>query len=108
MTAQFPAASRSMTFGYVCRLYPLGRIVRSDGSEYFIRCEGHPQSAGEFTDRGTIADYLAAQDAQPFGPCQTSIELPDTSVSFPFPQVSNPRNRDCIVASDLGQCCPKQ
>ena len=50
----------------VCRLYPLGRTVRSDGSEYFIRLEGHPQSAGEFTDRGTIADYLAAQDAQPF------------------------------------------
>jgi uncharacterized protein len=50
----------------VCRLYPLGRTVRSDGSEYFIRCEGHPQSAGEFTDRGTIADYLAAQGAQPF------------------------------------------
>jgi uncharacterized protein len=50
----------------VCRLYPLGRIVRSDGSEHFMRCEGHPQSAGEFTDRGTIADYLAAQDAAPF------------------------------------------
>src|SRR5262245_61501097 len=50
----------------VCRLYPLGRIVRSDGSEYFIVREGHPQSAGEFTDRGTIADYLTAQGAQPF------------------------------------------
>src|SRR5262245_22789218 len=24
----------------VCRLYPLGRIVRSDGSEHFIRCQG--------------------------------------------------------------------
>jgi len=50
----------------VCRLYPLGRYVRSDGSEYFTRLEGHPQSAGEYTDRGMIADYLAAQGAQPF------------------------------------------
>jgi Fe-S-cluster containining protein len=50
----------------VCRLYPLGRHVRSDGTEYFSQLEGHPQSAGEFTDRGTIAEYLAAQDAQPF------------------------------------------
>jgi hypothetical protein len=50
----------------VCRLYPLGRHVRSDGSEYFTKFTGHPRSAGELTDRGTIADYLAAQDAQPF------------------------------------------
>ena len=50
----------------VCRLYPLGRVVRSDGSEYFTTLEGHPQSAGECTDHGTIADYLAAQGAQPF------------------------------------------
>jgi hypothetical protein len=50
----------------VCRLYPLGRHVRSDGSEYFTRLEGHPESAGEFTGHGTIADHLAAQGAQPF------------------------------------------
>jgi Fe-S-cluster containining protein len=49
----------------VCRLYPLGRHVRSDGSEYFTKLEGHPQSAGEITDRGTIAEYLAGQGAQP-------------------------------------------
>jgi uncharacterized protein len=49
-----------------CRLYPLGRHVRSDGSEYFTKLEGHPQSAGEFTDRGTVADHVAAQGAQPF------------------------------------------
>src|SRR5262249_31510445 len=50
----------------VCRLYPLGRQVGSDGSEFFTKLKGHPLSAGEFTDRGTIADYLAAQGAQPF------------------------------------------
>jgi Fe-S-cluster containining protein len=50
----------------VCRLYPLSRHVQSDGSEYYTRLEGHPQSTGEFTDRGTIADYLAAQGAEPF------------------------------------------
>jgi Fe-S-cluster containining protein len=50
----------------VCRLYPLARHVQSDGSESFTTLEGHPQSAGEFTDDGTIADYLAAQGAKPF------------------------------------------
>jgi Fe-S-cluster containining protein len=50
----------------VCRLYPLGRHVRPDGSERFSRLEGHPQSAGEVTDRGTIGQYLKAQDAESF------------------------------------------
>ena len=50
----------------VCRLYPLGQHVRQDGSEYYTRLEGHPQSQGEFTNDGTIADYLAAQGATPF------------------------------------------
>src|SRR5262245_23039972 len=50
----------------VCRLYPLGRHVRSDGGEYFTTLEGHPQSAGQFTGDGTIAEYLSAQGAQPF------------------------------------------
>jgi hypothetical protein len=50
----------------VCRLYPLGRHVRSDGSEHFTQLEGHPQSAGELSDYGTITEYLAAQGAQPF------------------------------------------
>jgi len=50
----------------VCRLYPLGRHVRDDGSEFFSRLEGHPQSAGEVTDKGTIAEFLQAQGAAPF------------------------------------------
>ena len=50
----------------VCRLYPLGRHVSADGSETYSILEGHPQSAGEFTNRGTIAEYLTAQGAMPF------------------------------------------
>ena len=49
-----------------CRLYPLGRQVHRDGSEYFSRLEGHPLSKGEFISRGVIADYLEAQGAMPF------------------------------------------
>ena len=50
----------------VCRLYPLGRHVHSDGSEYFSTLEGHPLSEGEFTKRGTVTDYLETQGARPF------------------------------------------
>jgi len=41
------------------------RHVRDDGSEFFSRLEGHPQSAGEVTDKGTIAEFLQAQGAAP-------------------------------------------
>lgn len=50
----------------VCRLYPLGRHLRSDGFEYYTMHEGHPLSEGEFTEQGTIADYLEAQGAKPY------------------------------------------
>jgi hypothetical protein len=40
--------------------------VLTDRGEYFTTLEGHPQSQGEFTNRGTVADYLAAQGALPF------------------------------------------
>jgi Fe-S-cluster containining protein len=50
----------------VCRLYPLGRHVHSDGSEYFSTLEEHPLSEGEFSKRGTVADYLEGQGAGPF------------------------------------------
>jgi uncharacterized protein len=49
-----------------CRLYPLGRHILADSSEFFTTLDGHPQSRGEFNHRGTVADYLAAQGAQPF------------------------------------------
>jgi uncharacterized protein len=50
----------------VCRLYPLGRHVLDDRSESFSHLEPHPQSRGEFTSTGTIADFLEAQHASPF------------------------------------------
>jgi uncharacterized protein len=49
-----------------CRLYPLGRHLRSDGVEYFTIQEGHPLSEGEFHNRGRITDYLKAQGAIPY------------------------------------------
>jgi uncharacterized protein len=50
----------------VCRLYPLGRSVGIDGTESFCHIEPHPQSTGKYTRSGTIAKFLAAQDAHPF------------------------------------------
>src|SRR5262249_23046631 len=50
----------------VCRLYPLGRHVLADGSETFSHVEPHPQSRGNLTNTGTIADFLEAQGAGPF------------------------------------------
>ncbi len=50
----------------VCRLYPLGRHVSADGAKSFSHVEPHPQSRGEFTRSGTIADFLVSQDAHPF------------------------------------------
>ena len=50
----------------VCRLYPLGRRVRADGIESFSLTEGHPQSAGEFTNNSTIAEFLDSQNVAPF------------------------------------------
>jgi Fe-S-cluster containining protein len=50
----------------VCRLYPLGRRVAADGSEEWVRADPHPNSQGAFTTDGTIADFVAAQGAQPF------------------------------------------
>ena len=50
----------------VCRLYPLGRRVAEDGREEWLHATPHPQTAGEYTRKGTIADYIAAQGALPF------------------------------------------
>jgi len=49
-----------------CRLYPLGRQMDADGNENFATIEGHPQSEGEFTNKGTVADYISGQEAGPF------------------------------------------
>lgn len=50
----------------VCRLYPLGRRRTGDGTEHWLRIDPHPLSGGTFGGDGTIADYLTAQQAQPF------------------------------------------
>lgn len=50
----------------VCRVYPLGRHVRSDGRVEFSQLEGHPESAGVFGREGTIADYLENQQIDDF------------------------------------------
>jgi uncharacterized protein len=50
----------------VCRLYPLGRNVRANGAELFSHIKPHPQSHGEVTRIGTIKEFLAAQNAEPF------------------------------------------
>jgi Fe-S-cluster containining protein len=46
----------------VCRMYPLGRHVSSDGSERFSHAEPHPQTAGEYGTHGTIAEFLENQE----------------------------------------------
>jgi Fe-S-cluster containining protein len=50
----------------VCRVYPLGRYMSADGVEWFTRAKRHPQSTGTISDKGTIAEYLDAQGAEPF------------------------------------------
>jgi uncharacterized protein len=49
----------------VCRLYPLGRIVNPQG-ERFVTVPPHPQTEGRYGTEGTVADYLAQQQAEPF------------------------------------------
>ena len=50
----------------VCRLYPLGWTSAPDGSEAFTELSPHPETEGEYGDRGTVADYLASQGTAPY------------------------------------------
>jgi Fe-S-cluster containining protein len=50
----------------VCRLYPLGRQITASGGERFVHATPHPLSGGTFHTRGTIADFLAAQNVDAF------------------------------------------
>lgn len=50
----------------VCRIYPLGRLFNPDRGESFEHVEPHPRSAGERHTRGTIADFLGEQAAEPY------------------------------------------
>jgi Fe-S-cluster containining protein len=49
-----------------CRIYPLARWVDPDGNESFGHLEPHPQTAGVYGDKGTVADYLTAQGLAPY------------------------------------------
>ncbi|PWE16579.1 YkgJ family cysteine cluster protein [Marinicauda salina] len=49
----------------VCRLYPLGRIVGSQG-ERFEHMTPHPETEGVYGADGRIADYLEQQGAEPY------------------------------------------
>ena len=49
-----------------CRLYPLGRHVATKGEETFAEVVPHPATAGVYGGPGTVADYLAAQGAEPY------------------------------------------
>ncbi len=50
----------------VCRLYPLGRHIDSSGAEHFSVMRPHPGSEGVFGRSGTVAHFLAAQEAGPY------------------------------------------
>jgi Fe-S-cluster containining protein len=47
-----------------CRLYPLGRHLRGDGTEQFAELEPHPLTEGVYGEDGTIEDYLRTQDVE--------------------------------------------
>jgi Fe-S-cluster containining protein len=50
----------------VCRLYPLGRRIDAEGAETFHHATPHPQTAGVYSERGTVQSYLDSQGAAPF------------------------------------------
>jgi len=50
----------------VCRLYPLGRIVREDGSAIFIDQAPHPQTEGVYGEDGTVRAFLESQGVAPY------------------------------------------
>ncbi|MFI4935485.1 MAG: YkgJ family cysteine cluster protein [Caulobacterales bacterium] len=50
----------------VCRIYPLGRHVEADGTERWSHATPHPRTAGVYSKQGTIADFIANQDADLF------------------------------------------
>ena len=50
----------------VCRLYPLGILWDAGGRERFSNMPPHPDCLGYWGDEGTVADYLASQDVEPY------------------------------------------
>lgn len=62
-----------------CRIYPLALQLDADGAERWSHHVPHPQSPGDYTATGTIADYLAAHDVerhlQAFGEYSAFVRL---------------------------------
>ncbi len=50
----------------VCRVYPLGRNVSFDGDEAFEYLEPLPTTAGVYSKKGTIQEFLDNHGAEPF------------------------------------------
>ncbi|HEV8583614.1 MAG TPA: YkgJ family cysteine cluster protein [Methylomirabilota bacterium] len=50
----------------VCRLYPLGRHIDTDGGETFSELAPHPETEGVYSLFGTVDAYLEAQGVRPF------------------------------------------
>jgi hypothetical protein len=50
----------------VCRLYPLGRKVDTDGTESFGDLPPHPETEGTYGTDGTVDDYLRGQGVAPY------------------------------------------
>ena len=49
-----------------CRLYPLGRRISPAEGERFAAVEPDPGCQGSYEGGGTVEDYLAAQQAEPY------------------------------------------
>jgi uncharacterized protein len=50
----------------VCRLYPIGRHLTSDGEESFILSTLHPQCRGTWSKTQTIEEYMTGQGVHEF------------------------------------------
>ncbi len=50
----------------VCRIYPLGQAILSDGTEAYCLVQPHPETAGEYGEAGTVDSFLDAQRVQPY------------------------------------------
>ena len=50
----------------VCRLYPLGQTLTSEGQESFRYATPHPETKGVYGQKGTVEDFLTAQGVAPF------------------------------------------
>lgn len=50
----------------VCRLFPLGRVINSEGAVRYVRFPDPLAARGDFGEDGVVMDYVEAQGAGPF------------------------------------------